>query len=454
MRRRSYRRRTFRRRTYRRRRYRRRYQPKTVNMKYRTVHSIGDFINLPHRLSDPAMIYYAYYSSSPATSLAKSNLLRCLNNLYSFVSTDYLSNMDKYTFPVDDMNKLNGAPNKIAFNAWNPYLDSSLLGPNYNVYASMYNYFKYRGIKVKWIPNVKTSNLIQPRITSIKPTQTNYLYETKRSVPTQVINASAPTTTEWQSGGTHAHYSNTGEEYGGYTALANIVTHEENGTVSIPTYENYIPAYEEDYGYAPSLKMHVLFSKDDYDSEPIIASPIDGIAMISESVYKTKPYVQNMKTQNYKIYDMSKPFKFYCRPYCASKADEVTGYEAKNDDELDQNTKIYNGDTILKKKTRLPKQVVNYQSMVNLVDPTNTAVINKWQSRIVDRNFLNPVLFGYFFTADGLEVDHWLGSIQGLVGTPDFDKCVVRYAKMLSSYGHFEITVYATFNELNNIRNN
>lgn len=151
---------------------------------------------------------------------------------------------------------------------------------------------------------------------------------------------------------------------------------------------------------------------------------------------------------------MSKPFKFYCRPYCASKADEVTGYEAKNDDELDQNTKLYNGDTILKKKTRLPKQVVNYQSMVNLVDPTNTAVINKWQSRIVDKNFLNPVLFGYFFTADGLEVDHWLGSIQGLVGTPDFDKCVVRYAKMLSSYGHFEITVYATFNELNNIKNN
>lgn len=195
VRRRTYRRRAFRRRTYRRRRYRRRYQPKTVNMKYRTVHSIGDFINLPHRLSDPAMIYYAYYSSSPATSLAKSNLLRCLNNLYSFVSTDYLSNMDKYTFPVDDMNKLNGAPNKIAFNAWNSYLDSSLLGPNYNVYASMYNYFKYRGIKVKWVPNVKTSNLIQPRITSIKPTQTNYLYETKRSVPTQVINASAPTTT-------------------------------------------------------------------------------------------------------------------------------------------------------------------------------------------------------------------------------------------------------------------
>ena len=73
----------------------------------------------------------------------------------------------------------------------------------------------------------------------------------------------------------------------------------------------------------------------------------------------------------------------------------MTGYEAKNDDELDQHTKIYNGDTILKKKTRLPKQV-NYQSMVNLVDPTNTEVINKWQSRIVDKNFLNPVLFGYF----------------------------------------------------------
>ena len=454
VRRRLYRRRTFRRRTYRRRRYRRRYQPKTVNMKYRTVHSIGDFINLPHRLSDPAMIYYAYYSSSPATSLAKSNLLRCLNNLYSFVSTDYLSNMDKYTFPVDDMNKLNGAPNKIAFNAWNPYLDSSLLGPNYNVYASMYNYFKYRGIKVKWVPNVRTSNLIQPRMTGIAVNKTNYLYENSQSVPTQVVTTGGDSISEYRDNSRYALYANGSGQDSGLSSISNVQTHTITGNQNIPTYESFTPSYEDNFGYAPSLKMHVLFSKDDYDSEPIIASPIDGIAMISDSVYKTKPYVQNMKTQNYKIYDMSKPFKFYCRPYCASKADEVTGYEAKNDDELDQNTKLYNGDTILKKKTRLPKQVVNYQSMVNLVDPTNTAVINKWQSRIVDKNFLNPVLFGYFFTADGLEVDHWLGSIQGLVGTPDFDKCVVRYAKMLSSYGHFEITVYATFNELNNIKNN
>ena len=453
VRRRSYRRRTFRRRTYRRRRYRRRYQPKTVNMKYRTVHSIGDFINLPHRLSDPAMIYYAYYSSSPATSLAKSNLLRCLNNLYSFVSTDYLSNMDKYKFTVDDMNQANGAPNKIAFNAWNPYLDSSLLGPNYNVYASMYNYFKYRGIKVKWVPNVRTSNLVQPRMTFMDVD--TITQNAAANLSLQGGEAQGVISSMTMTGTSNSAVIGTGTgSTSNIGTVTNLPRQMITGGFPYGKVTSIKPRYEEDFGYAPSLKMHVLFSKDDYDSEPIIASPIDGVAMISESVYKTKPYVQNMKTQNYKIYDMSKPFKFYCRPYCASKADEVTGYEAKNDDELDQHTKIYNGDTILKKKTRLPKQVVNYQSMVNLVDPTNTEVINKWQSRIVDKNFLNPVLFGYFFTADGLDVDHWLGSIQGLVGTPDFDKCVVRYSKMLSSYGHFEITVYATFNELNNIRNN
>lgn len=67
---------------------------------------------------------------------------------------------------------------------------------------------------------------------------------------------------------------------------------------------------------------------------------------------------------------------------------------------------------------------------------------------------LNPILFGYFFTADGLEIDNWIGSIVELVGTPSYDSCVPKYVKFLSSYGHFEITTYVTFNELNNIRNN
>ena len=64
--------------------------------------------------------------------------------------------------------------------------------------------------------------------------------------------------------------------------------------------------------------------------------------------------------------------------------------------------------------------------------------------------FLNPILFGYFFTVDGIAVDDWMFSITGLAGTPDFDTCVPKFAKMLGSLGHFEITTYATFNELNN----
>ncbi|AXH77588.1 MAG: capsid protein [Circoviridae sp.] len=451
---RRFRRRTYRRRTYRRRRYRKtRYQPKTVNMKYKTVHSIGDFINLPHRLSDPALIYYAYANNSPATELAKAVITKCLNNLYSFVSTDYLSNMDKYTFSTQSTGIRNGAPNKIGFNAWNPYLDSSLLGSNYNVYATMYNYFKYRGIKVKWIPNVKTSSLVQPKMTSLIPETENLLYSFREDFPVTLTTTEGNTVTEYREGQQYAAYSNSGTEGGGIGYSSRHLAHKTTGEVALPTYKKYKPEYTS-YSYAPALKMHVLFAKDDYDSTPLVASPLDSPDMINDTVYKSKPYVQNMKTQNYKIYDMSKPFKFYCRPYCASKADEITGYDTTPKDDLDTNTKVYSGNVILKKKTRLPKQVVNYDSMVNLVDPSNTEIINKWQARISDKNFLNPVLFGYFFTCDGIEVDSWFGSITGLAGIPEFDKCVPKYDKLLSSYGHFEITVYATFSELNNIKNN
>ena len=50
--------------------------------------------------------------------------------------------------------------------------------------------------------------------------------------------------------------------------------------------------------------------------------------------------------------------------------------------------------------------------------------------------FLNPILFGYFFTVDGIAVDDWMFSITGLAGTPDFDTCVPKFAKMLGSLGH------------------
>ncbi len=367
--------------------------------------------------------------------------------------------MDKVTFSTDAASSFGGPPITAVFNAWNPYLDASLLGPNYNVYAKMYNYFKYKGIKVKWIPNVKTANLLQPRMTGIKPTHVNYLYENKTVVPTQVVNASMPTVTEWQDGGVHAHYSNTGEENTGYQALANIVTHQTTGTSSIPTYENYTPSYEDNYGYAPSLKMHVLFSKDDFTNLKLPSDPLflSGTQyQMLNTVYKYKPYVQNMKTQNYKIYDMSKPFKFYCRPYCSSNANETLGFDSTDDARSDATiitttgTALYDGNRIIKKKRIVPRMVVYPESMINLVPSENTTIQQKWQARVSDANFFNPVLFGYFFTVDGIAVDDWIRSVIDLAGEPDFDKCVPKYAKFLSSYGHFEITTYASFNELNN----
>lgn len=384
VRRRNYRRRTYRRRTYRRRRYRKRYQPKTVNIKYRTVHSIGDFINLPHRLSDPALIYYAYYPNSGGTNITIANARNLTNRLYSFVSTDYLANMDKYQFSRDQVTSVGGPPEQICFNAWNPYLDTSLLGPNYNVYASMYNYYKYRGIKVKWVPNVKTANLVQPRIVDIGITSES-IKGTGRIVVGNLDVTSKTTGLTLTTNAQNGTITSTGST--SIDTLTKVPLNNESieFNQSVPSIAK--PSYESNYGYAPSLKMHVLFAKDGYWQFPMTTDPENGSNMFSDTVYKFKEYVQNMKTQNYKIYDMSKPFKFYCRPYCASKADEVTGYERVSLPDFGNGTIIYNGNSILKKKTRLPRQVVNYKSMVNLIDPDNKLKINQWQARLCDTNF-------------------------------------------------------------------
>lgn len=422
-------------------------------MKYKTVHSIGDFIGLPHRLSDPAMIYYAYYKDSEASTVSKQSISEVLNGLYSFVSTDYLANMDKITFDDDLAMAPRGPPKKVRFNAWNPYLDASLLGRNYVTYAAMYNYFKYRGIKVKWIPNVRTAGLMQPKINGMKIENSTISASIGVQTPVTASRTTGSTVLEYQNAAQFAAYSNNVTEGGGLIFDTVHPAALSEGSLIIPKYNDVVPNYEKNVGYAPTLKMHVLFSKDDYVSSTLPANPVTGEGDLKETVYKTKTYKYNTKTQNYKIYDMSKSFKFYCRPYCASKADEVTGYSNESD-KLDDNTKLYKGDTIIKKKTRLPRQVVNFDSMTNLVDPANTAVINKWQSRLSDSNFLNPILFGYFFTVDGIDVDDWMYSIEGLTGTMDFDSCVPKFSKFLSSYGHFEITTYATFNELNNTYNN
>lgn len=460
--------RRFRRRTYRRRRtYKRlrrsvrgRTQPKTVNMKYKTVHSVGDFINLPHRLSDSPMLYWAGAQASTASPVTKALFNQVLNQLYSFLSTDYLSNMDKVSFTSPTT--FSGPPSTAVFNAWNPYLDASLLGPNYNVYAKMYNYFKYKGIKVKWIPNVKTSNLVQPQLTGIP---TRVVSENQSvNMALRAAEAEGAISAMTLTGSSNSGLIGTGT---GSTAAIPTLTQLPQrlitGTVAMPRVVNLDPEYEEDYGYAPSLKMHVLFSKDDFSDVHLPADPlfvptsdVPSPPSLQDTVYKYKPYTLNMKTQNYKIYDMSKPFKFYCRPYCSSGASESLGFgdasKARSDASIItvSNTTIFDGNKIVKKKRLLPRMVVDSDRMTTLVSPANTTVQQKWQARVSDANFFNPILFGYFFTVDGLPVDSWMKSITNLVGQADFDKCVPRYSKLISSYGHFEITVYAQFNELNN----
>lgn len=423
-----------------------------MNIKYKTVHSIGDFISLPQRLSDPAMLYYARASTSTAVPAKKKELNKVLNIFYGIHATDYLANSEKGLITASKETEAGGISRTVYFKAWNPYLDSTLLGPNYNVYATMYNYFKYRGIKIKWIPNVRTSGVLHNTIQTLTFANTSTPQTISSVVQQHSMSTLGNTITEYQDGGPHAHYDNRGEENTGI--LFNSVENQYNvaSATEIPVYQTLTPQYNKDLQYAPSLKMHVLFSKDDYTSLPLPAKPTDITedSQLNDTVYKVKPYIKNMKTQNYKIYDMSKPFKFYCRPYCASKADEVTGYGVLSD-AVDPATVLYSGDTILKKKTRLPRQVVNYESMVNLVNPSNTAEVNKWQARVSDPNFLNPIQFGYFFSVDGIRVDGYYNIINGILGTNSFDGCVPTYIEFISSLGHFEVTTYCSFNELNNI---
>ena len=275
------------------------------------------------------------------------------------VTHDYL------TFPsVDVCNEIfksdpNAQPDP-KFKAWNPYLDSDLLGTLWDKYTGMYDYWRFGGVKVKWIPFVRTSGVVAKQISSMSV-----------SVPQYSI--------------------------AGATGSATLLTSSAHTNSIVPTYLKAID--EIPYDPQITMNMHVLFEKDDYQSYELPTDPssMDETKTCKNTRFKYREFQRGPdKPNTYKIYSMNKPFSFFVKPYMQDSIAEVGTNDAQTGSTLvgDVNNQI---------KKRQPMGWLKYQGCYDKsIDQQGNAL--QYAAKIQDKNYFDPVLFSYFFTVNGIDV--------------------------------------------------
>ncbi|GAB1221180.1 hypothetical protein ENUP19_0069G0016 [Entamoeba nuttalli] len=198
--------------------------------------------------------------------------------------------------------------------------------------------------------------------------------------------------------------------------------------------------------------MHVLFEKDNYYS---LELPTDPTTVTESNVCKDTRYkLKNFdygpnKPKTYKVYDMTKPFKFYVKPYLEEKVDEITNNQDSNQtgititDKLDQQ--------ISKRKLMRYIKMNGTKKTYPVENPNNK---QKYSYSIQDVAYFDPILFGYFFTANGIPISESITIGQPHRPTDAYESAWDYYglhaSPIISGMGHFEITFYTKFKQLKN----
>ncbi|BFU22360.1 hypothetical protein CL6EHI_193640 [Entamoeba histolytica] len=382
-------RRVYKRRVYRKRRryYRRRRllsQPNTVKLKSKLVCSIVEFIAIPERDSLPQILTMAAYPSNNGIAVPVQEAVLDFNILGQKFMTVQSVDTANSILRTEQI-----ALSPPIFVAWNPYLDHNVMGNLWDSYCDMYDYWKFSGVKVKWIPKVKTSVALP--------------YMPKN--PVQRLNA-----------------------------------------FDYDKYATGLPYYPQ-----VTFNMHVLFEKDNYYSMELPTDPesMDYTLTCKDTRYKLKnfDYGPN-KPKTYKVYDMTKPFKFYVKPYLEDKVDEITNNQDSTQtgititDKLDQQ--------ISKRKLMRYIKMNGTKKTYPVDNPTNK---QKYSYSIQDVAYFDPILFGYFFTANGIEVSDKLTIAKA--SPPQGNSTLwngysLYTTPIISGIGRFELTFYTKFKQIKN----
>lgn len=377
-------------------------QPNAVVIKHKVPCTIAEFIGAPLRDILPQLGALTISTSFGVNGI--SNVTQENKMSIASVTRDYL------TFPsVDVCNQIFKADIYAAatpkFKAWNPYLDADLLGTLWDKYTGMYDYWRFGGVKVKWIPFVRTSGVVGKQISSLS-----------MSVPDVSVTGTV-----------------------GNATVATVASHTDS---IIPTYDHDI----DDIPYSAQLtmNMHVLFEKDDYKSFELPTDPssMDETKTCKNTRLKYREFNKGPdKPNTYKVYNMNKPFSFFVKPYMQDSYSEVGTNDAQTGSTLvsDLNNQI-------KKRQRMGW--LKYQGCYDKTIDQQTNAL-RYAAKIQDKNYFDPVLFSYFFTVNGISVTETLAPIEAAKAVDfSWNSYALRSSPVLSGMGRFQLTFYTHFKQL------
>ena len=390
-------------------------QPNSVVIKHKVPCTITEFIGAPLRDVLPQVCAISVYPS------VSDNGICAVNDS----AKGYFNNiLSRYTHfrSVDLCNSIFAYDEKAVadpwFIGWNPYLDAELLGGLWDRYKDMYDYWRYGGVKVKWIPYVRTAGVVPRQMTSLSI-----------SVPEQAVVGNTGAVTN--GGVTYQHYEGTN------AALTATGTPSYRGVSSVDS-------GAQVYDQQVTLNMHVLFEKDNYDCFELPTNPagMTEDEQCKDTRFKYRTFERGPdKPNTYKIYNMTKPFSFFVKPYMQTSVSE----NGANDGQTGVAVTDIN-DQITKRKT-MP--FLKFQGTYSDKVTASATNLVQYQQRIQDKNYFDPVLFSYFFTVNGISVNTILNEITPTVPTGKvWNQYGLHSSPMLSSMGRFELTFYTHFKQL------
>lgn len=382
-------------------------QPSVVRLKHKLICSVAEFIALPQRDFWRNMACLMSANGKWATPNGAMNLADTIleNNYLRFLSSDCAN--DVFPSTVDPV-----------FNAWNPYLDRDIMSSLFSRYKEMYKYWRYDGVKVKWVPSNRSS--------------------------TAILNPGSVTSSTTNVGASFGSMTPSGT--GGYvTTVPQTVTSSTLGS------------FQDSFLNSPTLNMHVLFTKTGYENVdiPTVVDSLDADKVCKDTRFKFIHFWSGPdKPSNYKVYNMTKPFKFYVKPYIDDGVNEIN--EQVDAQTGTTNLKNSKAEELITSKKRLPFTVYrdSYPPEALAIPKISDgpAMAANWVQVLQNKNYLDPILFGYFFTVNGLNpnerAQYLRPSVPSDIAGARLDSAMIQASPFLSAQGHFQLTFYTTWREL------
>lgn len=425
--------------------------PKSMGLKWAQYLNIADFISLPHVLQFPAILQFAEFGQNktlPNGSKPTPNCIdRCktiMSRLYAIYSTKSMTSQNSVQEGVFDSADL-------IWKAWNPYPCHETLGSWFNNAINMYRQYKYVGVQVKWIPNAKYVTSYWEK------------FRNQSNAPAQNINTMTVTQGTGEGAFDFSQTSSAGQ-FGVPNCFAQAAGHDN--TIGMG------------YHIPPVFRMWVNFNKQGYATmNPFYEVWIDGVDDgasgqndLTDSRYLSKAvfdlYDQKQDLGKIKCYDMRKKFKFYVRPKIIYKGGEAPNdYAPMNQYQPVLSSwasglmnSIPDANQVTTSLKRYPwTQLTYFHPEMYLERNYNTSNINNNQMNqlcaieALDHAYVDPILFGYLFTCDALDIGKYTIPFQVASTNAGTETAFNPYKnrlypnEFLENMGRFKVTFYMKF---------